>query len=229
MSARLIDRGLRPANEFHGEQMRRIVVVGASCSGKTTLAESIAQRLSLPHFDIDSIVWGPNWSLPSRENLLAQVKSLIQPEAWVIDGVFPEHRDLVWAQADTIIWLNYSMTLVFSRALRRTLKRCMTREQLGRHNVETWQRTFFSSRSQLLWVIHSWRKRRRDYPKIFRRPENRHLRVLQFLSPRQTEAWLAALRPEPISPTISRPGDPNPGGSPGTWQNYGASRNSVTA
>jgi adenylate kinase family enzyme len=81
--------------------MRRIVVVGASCSGKTTLAQSIAQRLELPHFDMDSIVWGPNWSLPSDEQLLTQVKSIIQHEAWVIDGVFPEHRDLVWARADT--------------------------------------------------------------------------------------------------------------------------------
>ncbi|MGD0464036.1 MAG: adenylate kinase [Tepidisphaeraceae bacterium] len=208
--------------------MRRVVVIGASCSGKTTLAESTAQRLELPHFEMDSMVWGPNWSLPSDEQLLAQVKSIIEHEAWVVDGVFPEHRDLVWARADTIIWLNYPMTLVFSRALRRTLKRCITRQPLGEHNVETWRRTFFSSRSQLLWVIHSWRKRRRDYPKIFRRPENRHLRILRFSSPRQAEAWLAALRPEPISPAISPPGQET-GPSPGTWQNYGATRNSVSA
>ncbi|MGD0541394.1 MAG: adenylate kinase [Tepidisphaeraceae bacterium] len=208
--------------------MRRIVVVGASCSGKTTLAQSIAQRLELPHFDMDSIVWGPNWSLPSDEQLLTQVKSIIQHEAWVIDGVFPEHRDLVWARADTIVWLNYPMTLVFSRALRRTLKRCITRQQLGDHNVETWRRTFFSSRSQLLWVIHSWRKRRRDYPKIFRRPENRHLRIFRFSSPRRAEAWLAALRPEPISPAFSPDGEETHP-SPATWQNYGEKRNSLTA
>jgi adenylate kinase family enzyme len=173
--------------------MRRVVVIGASCSGKTTLAKSISKRLGLPHIEIDSFVWRPNWSLPSNMELLAVVTSKIASERWVIDGVFPEHRDMVWARADTLIWLNYPMTLVFGRALRRTLKRLITRERLGEHNVETWRRTFFSSRSQLLWVIHSWRKRRRDYPKILRRPENRHLRIIQFTSPRQAQAWADAL------------------------------------
>ncbi|HEX4056549.1 MAG TPA: hypothetical protein VHX86_19985 [Tepidisphaeraceae bacterium] len=217
-------------NEFFGEQMRRVVVVGASCSGKTTLARSISARLNLPHIEIDALVWGPNWSLPSDEQLLAQVISKIAPDFWVIDGVFPEHRDLVWGRADTIIWLNYPMSLVFPRALVRTLKRCITRERLGDHNVETWRRSFFSSRSQLLWVIHSWRKRRRDYPKIFRRPENRHLRIFQFTSPRQTEAWLATLSPEAIDPLNAGPGDSAHGNAAGgAWQKYGTTADPVPA
>ena len=195
--------------------MRRVVVVGASCSGKTTLARAVAQRLGVGHIEVDRLVWGPNWSLPSDAQLLDLVKSKIAGDGWVIDGVFPEHRDLVWARADTVIWLNYPMSLVFPRAFFRTLKRCITREKLGDHNVETWRRTFFSSRSQLLWVIHSWRKRRRDYPRIFRRPENRHLRILQFTSPRQTEDWLGAL---------SREGVPD-----GHWQNYGAGARPLSA
>ena len=209
--------------------MRRVVVVGASCSGKTTLAKAISQRLGVPHFEIDATVWGPNWSLPSDEQLLAHVKSRIASDAWVIDGVFPEHRDLVWARADTLIWLNYPMTLVFTRALRRTLKRCITREPLGNHNVETWRRTFFSSNSQLLWVIHSWRKRRRDYPKILRRPEFRHLRVFQFTNPRRSDAWVATLGHEGNPAIISPPGALAPISAVEAWQNYGSTVNSVPA
>ena len=190
--------------------MRRVVVIGTSCSGKTVLANSISRRLGLPHVEIDSFVWQPNWALPSAQELLETVKMKIAPEAWVIDGVFPEHRDMVWARADTLIWLNYPMTLVFTRALRRTLKRLITRERLGDHNVETWRRTFFSSRSQLLWVIHSWRKRRRDYPKILRRPENRHLRIIQFTHPRQAQAWLDALAPGENSTALLSGHDADP-------------------
>jgi len=125
------------------EQMRRVVVIGASCSGRTLLAEAISKCLGLPHVEIDSFVWQPIWSLPSEQQLLEMVKSKTSAEAWVIDGVFPEHRDMVWARADRLVWLNYPMTLVFTRALRRTLKRLVTRERLGEHNVETWRRTFF--------------------------------------------------------------------------------------
>ena len=184
--------------------MRRIVVIGASCSGKTTLGGSIAKRLGLPFTEFDSIAWRPKWSVPSDEELLAMVKSKIASDGWVVEGLFPEHENLVWSQADTIIWLNYPMSLVFCRVLWRTIKRCITREPLGQHNVETWRRTFFSSNSQLLWVVECWRKFRRDYPKMLRRPEYRHLRTFEFSNPRQTEAWLAKLKTEAIS-TVDSP------------------------
>jgi adenylate kinase family enzyme len=198
--------------------MRRVVVVGSSCSGKTVMAESIAQRLGLPHVEIDSMVWLPGWSLPSDEALLTQVSRAIAGDSWVIDGVFPEHRQLVWTRADTVVWLNYPLTVVFMRALRRTIKRCLTREPLGQHNVETWRRTFFSRNSQLLWVIQSWRKRRRDYPKIFRRPEFSHLRFVELRSPEQAQAWLDKLAATSIKPA-----------SPESWQNYGSTVSKVPA
>src|SRR5580700_3677302 len=111
--------------------MRRIVVIGASCSGKTTLGGSIAKRLELPFTEFDAIAWRPKWSSPSDEELLAMVRSKTASDAWVIEGLFPEHEDLVWSKADTIIWLNYPMSLVFFRAIWRTVKRCITRERLG--------------------------------------------------------------------------------------------------
>jgi len=197
---------------FRGELMRRIVVIGASCSGKTTLGDSIARRLGLPFTEFDAIAWGPKWSSPSDEELLGMVKSNIASDGWVVEGIFPEHEDLVWSQADTIIWLNYPMSLVFRRALWRTIKRCLTREPLGPHNVETWRRTFFSSNSQLLWVLQCWRKFRRDYPKMLRRPEYRHLRTFKFSNPRQTAAWLAKLKPEAIS-TVDSPAAASTGAS----------------
>ncbi|MGD0139449.1 MAG: adenylate kinase [Tepidisphaeraceae bacterium] len=198
--------------------MRRVVVVGSSCSGKTVMAESISRRLGLPHVELDSMVWLPGWSLPSDESLLTQVSQAIAPDAWVIDGVFPEHRNLVWSRADTVVWLNYPMSVVFMRALRRTLGRCITRQRLGDHNVETWRRTFFSRKSQLLWVIQSWRKRRRDYPKIFRRPEFSHLRFVQLRSPKQAQAWIEKLPAASMQPA-----------PPASWQNYGSTISQVPA
>lgn len=46
---------------------RRIAVVGASGSGKTTFARRLAERLGIPHIELDAIHWGPDWT-PARDD-----------------------------------------------------------------------------------------------------------------------------------------------------------------
>ena len=41
---------------------QRIVVIGTTGSGKTTLAKALSARLNLPHVEMDAIHWGPNWT-----------------------------------------------------------------------------------------------------------------------------------------------------------------------
>ena len=40
---------------------RRIAVIGVTGSGKTTLAQNLAELLGLVHIELDAIHWGPNW------------------------------------------------------------------------------------------------------------------------------------------------------------------------
>ena len=40
--------------------LRRIVVIGSSCSGKTTLAKQIAGELGIQHIELDAIHWMPS-------------------------------------------------------------------------------------------------------------------------------------------------------------------------
>ncbi|MDE2841397.1 MAG: AAA family ATPase, partial [Chloroflexota bacterium] len=48
--------------------MERVVVVGTSCSGKTTLARQLSRALGAPHIELDAIHWKPNWqSRPAEE------------------------------------------------------------------------------------------------------------------------------------------------------------------
>jgi GTPase SAR1 family protein len=41
--------------------LMRIVVVGTSGAGKTTLARRIAAQLQLPHIELDAINWQSEW------------------------------------------------------------------------------------------------------------------------------------------------------------------------
>ena len=41
--------------------LRRIVVIGNTCAGKSTLAAGLAKKLSVPFVDLDALYWEPNW------------------------------------------------------------------------------------------------------------------------------------------------------------------------
>ncbi|ASC70268.1 Shikimate kinase [Halomicronema hongdechloris C2206] len=41
--------------------LKRIVAIGSSCSGKSTLARRLSTRLGLKHIELDELHWQPNW------------------------------------------------------------------------------------------------------------------------------------------------------------------------
>ena len=100
-------RMVEPGGRF--EAPRRAAVVGTSGSGKTTLATSLAQRLGLAHVELDSLYWGPDWTPAPRERFREQVARALSGEAWTTDGNYGAVRDIVWARADTVVWLDLSL------------------------------------------------------------------------------------------------------------------------
>ena len=177
--------------------MRRVVVVGTSGSGKSTLARQLAKVLSVPHIELDELYWGPNWTVTStprfRDKVIAAMDA--SPGGWIMCGNYRIARDLIYPRADTIVWLDYPMREVFTRCLLRTLRRWWNDEQLWNGNHERLWTKFCSKDSLLLWVINTWRLRRREYPKMFGSDECRHMRVLRFRTPGATERWLRRISP----------------------------------
>jgi len=174
--------------------MERISVVGTSGSGKTTLAAELAQRLGYPHIELDALHWGPDWQLPTTEDFWATVAEAIsQHDQWVIDGNYSRARDIVWARADTVVWLDYPLPLILWRLFFRTLRRTLTQEELWSGNRESFRQAFFSRNSILLWAINTYPRRRREYPALFARPEYAHLEPVHLRSPQQTRAWLVSI------------------------------------
>jgi adenylate kinase family enzyme len=173
--------------------MRRIVVVGSSCSGKTTLARRLAGALGVPHVELDALFWLPNWQERENAQFLEHVERATAGDGWVVDGNYKQTRAMVWPRADTIVWLNYSFATVLGRCLWRTIGRSATGTEVFSGNRETFTKAFFSRESIILWVLQTFHRRRREYRALLDGEAWPHLRVVELRSAREAEAFLASL------------------------------------
>ena len=171
----------------------RIVVIGASGSGKTTFASQVAGKLAYNHIELDAIHWLPDWQELPWDEMLTQVQQMTDQEQWVCDGNYSQLRNMLWQRADTIIWLNYPFPTVFWRLLRRTLQRSFGKVELWNGNRESWRMSFLSRDSILLWLLQSYPRHLREIPQLLAQPQHAHLKVLRFQRPVQAEHWLQSL------------------------------------
>jgi adenylate kinase family enzyme len=169
--------------------LTRVVVVGTSCAGKTTLARRLAGILGIEHIELDSVYWGPEWT--PRPDFIQSVLAIAQRPRWVIDGNYSAVRDIIWRRCSAIVWLDYSFARVFSQALQRTARRIITRERLYAGNQETVRSALFDADGIPWWVIRTHGKRRRDFPELLRRPEYGHAAVIRLDRPAAAEAFLS--------------------------------------
>lgn len=176
--------------------MQRIAVIGTTGSGKTTLAFRLARRMGIPHVELDSLHWDPGWTAAPREQFRARVAHALGGDSWVTDGNYSAVRDIVWARADTVAWLDYALPVILTRVTGRTLRRVLTRQVLWNQNRERFREAFFSRESIILWALTTYRRRRREIPVILARPEHAHLSVVHLHSPRAADRWLVAQGPE---------------------------------
>lgn len=173
---------------------RRVNVVGTSSSGKTTFARALAERLGVPHVELDALHWEPDWTEATPEVMRGRTAAAISGDAWVVDGNYSVVRDLVWARAEAIVWLDYPLPTILWRYASRTKRRIRSREELwaGTGNRER-IRNVLGRDGLLWWILSTYRRRRRDYPE--RLAAAPHLVAFRFRSPDAAVTWLDGLAP----------------------------------
>jgi len=150
-------------------------VIGNTGSGKTTFARALAQKLGVPHVELDALHWKSDWVMSSAEEVRAAVGEVLSGDGWVVDGNWGSTLGTtVLDQADEVVWLDLPLMTAFRRLLRRTWRRVRMREELwGTTNRETFRSAFMSRDSILLFQLKTHRTRRRrnlellaDYPHV---------------------------------------------------------------
>jgi adenylate kinase family enzyme len=171
---------------------RRIAVVGAVGSGKSSLARTLAQNARLPYVELDSLRYQPHWQKVAEQTFFDDVVRNAGASEWVIDGNYELTRDIVWIRAQVLIWVDYPLPIVLLRLLRRTGRRLMTGEIFANGNRESFWR-LLGPNSILLWAIRWHGPRRRMFEQLLATTRYAHLRVFRLRSPREADACLAQI------------------------------------
>jgi len=168
----------------------RIVVVGTSGAGKTTLARRIAALLELRYIELDAINWQSGWRDLTRhdpEEFVRRVSEAIEAEAWVVDGNYGPVRERVWQCATHLVWLDYERPVIMARVISRSLIRAILRTELWAGNRERWRHMLRPSHP-IRWAWSTWDRRRRETAERLAQRECAHLVVLRLRRPREVES-----------------------------------------
>jgi len=168
-------------------------VIGDSGAGKTTFAAQAADRLGLPHVELDEVFWSSGWRnrpVPEALRLLSDLLDGPGADGWVVDGNWRQANDLLDG-ADVIVWLDFSRAVVMRRVIWRTVSRGITRRPLWHGNRERLSNIFRRDpdRNIIVWAWQSHAKYRRRYGDWAAADP----RVLRLATPSQARRWLRAL------------------------------------
>lgn len=173
------------------------MVIGSTGSGKTTLARRLSRLLGVPHLELDALNWGPDWTPVPREEFVRRLEAGLAADEWVVDGNYSSTRETVWSLADTIIWLDFGLHIVWPRLARRTVHRIVAQTELWAGNKERWSNVV--QRDNLFYWSWRFRQLRRpEYQRILGATDRRWT-VIHLRSPRQTRRWLEALEVERLA------------------------------
>jgi adenylate kinase family enzyme len=104
----------------------RICIIGPSSGGKSTLAQALGKRLDLEVCHLDQLAHIPNTNWQARDKELLEQdhrEFLRNHDQWIIEGNYSFLMKPRFAEATSIIWLDFNVWGSLIRYLKRTLRK----------------------------------------------------------------------------------------------------------
>lgn len=180
-------------------KLKKIVVIGDSCSGKTTLARDLSKKLGIKHIELDSLFWEGNWKNVDTIEFKKRITSALQDTNFITDGNFSMARDVIWDKTDTIIWIDLPIWIILTRFFSRSISRSLKKELLWGKCQETLRKSIFSKDSLFMWIISTHYKRKRTYSKIMKDDAYSHINFIRLNSAKEVNKFIkqiSDLRPQ---------------------------------
>jgi adenylate kinase family enzyme len=136
----------------------------------------LAERLGVPHVELDALFWRPGWQETPREEFKQRVEAALAEGGWVSDGNYRSRLGtFVLDRAELVVWLDPPLPITLWRVVRRTSQRLRSGEQLWGTNVETVRSAFFERDSLIWWALRTHFRWRRRLPQLL--AEYPHVRL----------------------------------------------------
>ena len=155
----------------------------------------MAETLSAPHVELDAIYHQPGWTPLGDEEFRVRVGEATAQDRWVVDGNYSVVHEIVWANADTVVWIDLPYTTVLSRTIRRTVRRTLTRQELWNGNREPFSNLWSVNpeKSIIAWAAtrHGVYRRRYSEAELDQRWAN--LRFVRLRSQAEADGFLVGV------------------------------------
>lgn len=184
-------------NSIYGQ---RLLTWGNSCSGKSSLAEVIADNQNIPFVELDALNWLPNWiglNATDPDQLEQRFRDATQTDAWVAAGSYSEQaKAAFWPKLDTIIWLDLPRHVLLRRCFKRSFLRWWNNELLWGTNRENFFKHFMVWRGEeslFWWIWTQYTRKRRDSWRYMTDPQWSHIRWVHLRSEPDVDKFIGSL------------------------------------
>jgi len=181
--------------------VRRVSIVGAAGSGKTTLAEEWQNFRGLPYVKVDALQTAETGGgRATPEEFSRRMKDAASQDSWILDGNVDISGvycvvDETWSRADLVIWLDLPRHVLMRRILVRTTVRALHRTDLGKGSRQHWRDLFVldPNRSVFAWTWTEQPRLREAYERHVHDPRWSP-RIVRLRSPREVRRMARKIR-----------------------------------
>ena len=160
------------------KDIKRIAIIGAPGTGKTTLAKNLGNIYELPVKHLDTIHYLDNWVLRDTKQRDKMIIEEGKKENWILDGTFIDTLEQRTDRADLIIFLDYPR----ATQLKGIFKRRITHLGNKKHEIPKLDMSF------ILYVFTYNTERRKYIMNILKKYDSNKLLVFQ--KQKDLEKWL---------------------------------------
>ncbi|HEY2588663.1 MAG TPA: hypothetical protein VGI81_23175 [Tepidisphaeraceae bacterium] len=168
--------------------MDRVVIIGCSAGGNSTIARELSAILGIDVIHLDKVLWKPGCGLSDPQEEPEAVRELLDRPRWIMDGNYTASLPMRLAQADTVVFIDFSRFRCMGRAFKRLFQfRGRTRPDMGANCPEQLNFGF------LRWI---WNYPHSERPELLGQLQKHasHATVVHLRSPADVARWLADVR-----------------------------------
>lgn len=94
--------------------MLKVIVIGSPGAGKSVFSKKLKNITNLPLYHLDMLYHRTDGSHISKEELVIELKKILQTEKWIIDGNYQRTLEMRLKECDTVFLLDFPLETCLS-------------------------------------------------------------------------------------------------------------------